>query len=273
MRELILGIAAAATVLPLANSTSGAFTARTRAEIVSRAVTLMPSSLQRQMRRHSRALYSGALEGMQECEGSGAHASGPGSAAQRLSDSVGRVTTMIGEQRTMREIVTELGRVSHATADLAFALNVGPDDPREAGFYAEFSQFIEDRLPRIRVTFDGFADQDLERHDVTAFAASVANRARLDYEGILRSYHPEGREATPQDFDDRSVAFAAASLEVSLAVTATARAWLYAWHSANGDLGGAPLYGTAGAGAPFTPADRAATGVDADGQSPRMEER
>lgn len=272
MRELILGMAAAASVFPLANSTADAFTSRTRAEIVSRAVTLMPSSLQRQMRRHSRALYSGALEGMQEGEGSGAHASGPGSAAQRLSRSVGRVTAMIAEQRAMREIVSELGRVSHAATDLAFALNVGPDDPREAGIYGDFSQFIEDRLPRIRVTFDGFADPNLERGDVAGFAASVASRARRDYEGILRSYHPEGREATPQDFDDRSVAFAAASLEVSLAVTATARAWLYAWHNANGDLGGAPLFGTAGAGAPFTPADRAAKKVDADGQSPRMED-
>ncbi|RMG42402.1 MAG: hypothetical protein D6718_13955 [Acidobacteria bacterium] len=103
------------------------------------------------------------------------------------------------------------------------------------------------------MTFDGFADPHLAAGDPVAFGRSIAAKARRDYEGILRSFFPEGRRPTAADFDDRSIPFAAASLEVSLAVGATAKAWLYAWHRAHGDLEGAPL-GAGGKANPFEPA-------------------
>ncbi|MDH3285535.1 MAG: hypothetical protein OEQ13_12415 [Acidobacteriota bacterium] len=248
------------------------FTPKTRAEVVRKAVTLMPATLQRQLRRHAKVLYGGALEGTTEAEGHASHAYDPGSADDRLADAMASLTSSVGERRPMREIVREFGRVGHTATDLAFALNVGPDDPREPGFYADFSRYVERSLPKIRVTFEGFADADLRRGDIEAFADRIAASARRDYEGILRSYHPDGRASTTQDFDDRSVAFASASLEFSLAVTATARAWLYAWHSANGDLAGAPLFGTAGAHDPFAAAPAGETSAAAGTRSSDKQE-
>lgn len=252
-RRRIATLVLAALVAAAAVAPASAFTPRTRVVIVERAMTLMPLSLRRQMGKHKRALLEGALDGLRDGEGAGAHAYLPGTADAELARSVEALTNAVGQKETMREIVRRFGRTSHAAADLAFSLNVGPNDPREQGFYEGFARYVEEQLPRMRITFDGFADEHLRRGDVRAFAAQIAETARADYDGIVLSYHPEGRQPVSQDFDERSVAFATASLEVSLAVTATARAWLYAWHAANGDLGGMPLIESAGAADPFAP--------------------
>ena len=231
-----------------------AFSPGTRALIVHRAMTLMPDALERQMARHARSLYRGALDGVEQL-GPGYHALDPGDADLRLERAVVDAVRALDEQRPMREVVARFGRIARVASDLAFALNVGPDDPREADFYGDFARFVESRQDRIRITFGGFSDPWLARDDIRGFGRSVAASARRDYGAILASYHPPGRERLPGDFDDRSVAFAAASLELSLAVTATARAWLYAWHRAHGDLQGAPIEDPS---EPFGPMDSAA---------------
>ncbi|UCF69214.1 MAG: hypothetical protein JSV80_08020, partial [Acidobacteriota bacterium] len=98
---------------------------------------------------------------------------------------------------------------------------------------------------------------DLADDRLSAYARRVAESARRDYDAILRSYYPEGRDATAHDFDERSVAFAAASLGVSRAVSATAKSWLYAWHRAHGDLAGTPLIDPLPRSNPFASAEQA----------------
>ncbi|UCF67197.1 MAG: hypothetical protein JSV80_15685 [Acidobacteriota bacterium] len=135
-----------------------AFTPRTRSEIVRRAMTLMPDALQRQMRRHSRALFEGTLT-PSGVEGEAEHALDPGSADRALQQAVARLVSRVDTQQPMREVVRELGRVAHSATDLAFALNIGEDDLREAQIYASFGRYVEKMLPKIAVTFDGFVRQ------------------------------------------------------------------------------------------------------------------
>ncbi|MDQ7006402.1 MAG: hypothetical protein Q9Q40_04155 [Acidobacteriota bacterium] len=240
----------ALAVLAASEGSARAFTPRTRAEIARRALALMPDGLERQLRKHARALFAGALEGL-EAEPRPLAALDPGQAPQRLAGAIDRAAQAIEDRRGMEEVARRFGRIARWTADLAFALNVGPDDPREATIYDDFARYAESRLPRMRVVFDGFADPRLAAGETEAFGRWIGERARRDYDGILRSYFPPGRRASPQDFDDRSVAFASASLEVSLAVTATARAWLYTWRLAHGDLHGTPTLNDTQVSAPF----------------------
>ncbi len=214
-----------------------AFTPRTRAEIVRRALTLMPDGLQRQLKKHARPLFAGSLEGVAGRDATFS-ALDPGDSDLRLAAAISETASAVGSRRPMGDVARLFGEIAMRTADLSFALNVGKDHAREAEFYSKFSRYVERKLPRISITFDGYADPRLARAEVEAFARSVAARARRDYDAIALSYFPRGRKSLPQDFDDRSVAFAAASLEISLAVTATARAWLYAWNEAHGDLAG-----------------------------------
>lgn len=230
-------------LVALAAPPAGAFTADTRVTIVQRAASLMPDVVQTQLRRHSKPLFTHALEGVDRIDARGVDALDPGDADARLEQLVDEAVAKIDAQAPMAELAASFGKIARVVADLSFALNVGPDDPREPRIYLDFARFVESRLDRIRITFTGFEDPHLAVGDVRGFARGLASTARRDYEGVLLSYFPEGRDATSADFDDRSVAFAAASLEVSLAVSATARAWLFAWNRAHGDLEGAPLRG------------------------------
>jgi hypothetical protein len=233
-------LAAVLAVTLVALPPAVAFSPATRTELAKRAITLMPPSLARQLRKHQQPLLEGALDGMEHCNGTGSHGAAPGEAEARLAAAVGETVAMIDRRERMADVARSLGRVAHAAADLSFALNSGPSDPREASFYREFALYVEKVLPKVRLTFPGWADDDLVRRDVPAFARRTAAAARRDAEAIARSYYPEGRSRTAQDFDERSVAFASASLEASLALTTTARAWLYAWWGAHGDIAGTP---------------------------------
>ena len=231
-----------------------AFTPRTRVLIVQRALTLMPDSVQTQMKRHARPLFRGALAGTETVGAEGLDALDPGLGDEALEEAIEGVVSALDSQASMAEVAAEMGAIARATTDLSFALNVGPSDPRENSFYLSYARFVESRHGRIVVTFGGFEDPALAGGDPRGFARSVAEQARRDYAGVLRSYFPEGRASVAGDFDDRSVAFATASLGVSRAVTATARAWLYAWYRAHGDLAGSPgIDGEAPFGEPVVP--------------------
>ncbi len=217
-----------------------AFSPATRTELVKRAITLMPPSLARQLKKHERALLEGALEGMEQCNGTAAHGLAPGDADARLAATIDETVARIDRREPMADVARSLGRVAHAAIDLSFALNSGPDDPRERSYYREFALYVEKSLPKVRLTFPGWSDDELARRDLPGFARRTALAARRDAEAIARSYYPEGRSRSPQDFDERSVAFASASLEASLALSTAAKAWLYTWWSAHGDLAGTP---------------------------------
>lgn len=233
-------VAALALVLAAGPFPARAFSPATRVEVAHRAVTLMPPSLARQLTKHDAVLLEGLLEGMGSCNGSGAHGVDPGEADTRLAAAIDEAVALVGRRARMAEVANALGRAAHAAIDLAYALNSGPDDPRERSYYRDYALYVERMLPRARLTFPGWADPDLERGNVAAFARRVAADARRDAGAIARSYYPEGRSRVAQDFDERSVAFAAASLGSSLALTAVAKAWLFAWWRARGDLSGTP---------------------------------
>ncbi len=250
----VLPVLAGLLLLAGAGGPAWAFTPRTRAFIVHRAIALLPPSLARQLLRHEKELVAGALaDWSPAAEGRGSHALDPGTADEELERRVREAIALLDRRAPMGEVARALGRVAHVVADLSFALDVGPGDPRESSFYGEFARYVEAQAARARLVFPGWAEPHLARDDVRGFARAVAARARRDYRGILRSYYPEGRDPLPEDFDERSIAFAAASLELSLAVTATARAFLYAWYRAHGDLAGAPGLGPHPRGNPFAP--------------------
>ncbi len=267
----VLGLSIVLVFAGGAGASAHAFSPRARAEIVRRALTLMPTGLARQLRKHSRALFAGSLEGLVTRSPTGFDALEPGDGDRRLELRVQSAVAKIDARRPMSEVARSFGEIALVTCDLSFALNVGPSDPREKSFYADYTHFVEAKLSRMSVTFAGYTDPKLARGEVGAFAREIAQLARRDYQGVTNSYFPPGRSRLPQDFDERSIAFAAASLEVSLAVTATARAWLYAWREAHGDLTGAALVPDAALENPF--ADRDAPDRRARAEAPARRAR
>ena len=238
----------------LAGPATSAFTPKSRAEITSKAILLMPDSLQRQLERHAERLYRAALPRPDGQRPPGAEPLDLDAASRALDERIARVVHAVDSQLPMGEVAARLGEVAQLVQDLCLTTHIGPFDPRHARFHRDYARFVESRLPRIRIVFHGFRDAELAAGDIDGFARRLAREARHDYPAVVRSYFPEGRDRLPQDFDDRSVAFAVASLEVSRAVTATARAWLFAWHRAHGDLTGAARLAQGPPSDPFAPA-------------------
>lgn len=236
---LLLVVALMATGAP---SPARAFTPQTRIRIAERAMTLMPPALRRQLERHGRVLLLSALEPMRNGEGDGDHALHPegGSADRALEDAARQALEALNTQASFAEVARAFGLVAHISADLAFPLNTSDADPREPGYYDDYAAYVESRLDRIPLIWDGWYDPRLAAGDPAGFARLAAAQSRRDYETIARAYHPEGRTSLPQDFDDRSNAFATASLSFSHAVGNTARAWMYIWNQAHGDRSGTP---------------------------------
>lgn len=239
----------------LCSTPAQAFTPRTRDTVVEKSVTLMPGALARQLRRHARALHEGAQAGLDR---TGIHRelNDPELIGRALEKEAQRAVALLDDHAPMREVVRTFGRLAQLTTDLSFALNVCNDDPREDQFFDDFALYVERKLPKFAVTFEGYAEPHLAGDDLPGFAAAIAATARRDYGGIVLSYFPVGRSRHPSDFDERSVAFAAASLETSLAVTSTARLWLYVWHRAGGDLTGTPFLESTRGVAPFARDER-----------------
>lgn len=202
------------------------FSPAVKSDVARRALTLMPPALQRIVERHRAELEAGL---------STPAGSPP---AEALAPAIEQVVASLNRRAPMAEVVRHLGRLAAVSADLAWALEARDADPRTGKIAADFRRYVENRLDRMAVTFDGFADPALAQADLPGFARAVSARAARDLPSILLSYFPEGRARLPEDFDERSLAFGAASLEVSLALTATARTWLFAWQKAGGDLTG-----------------------------------
>lgn len=240
MHPPLIRILACLTLIVASAAHGIACTAAVRTEIVKRATKLMPPALARQLERHAAHAVAGATEGVADPP-SPISAVDPGDADEQLAAALSEVKRLLDTHAPMPAVARAFGRVARHATDVSFALHVGPHDPRAAVIYPRFCRFVEERMPRFRTTFPGYVDEDLARGDVAAFARRVARDARRDYDGILRSYYPPDRSPVAADFDDRSVAFGSASLEVSLALTSVARSWLFAWHRAGGDLTGTPF--------------------------------
>jgi hypothetical protein len=249
--RLLLAALVAAWVVP----SSGAFTDPVRRDVLRRTASLMPPALQEQLEREGREVDRAATA-------TPAGAITTSEAAADLEKAVRDAVALLDRQAPMAEVGSAFGRMARAAADLSFAPQVEPVSERDAAIKEPFARYVETMLPKITVTFGGYADPDLAAGDVAAFARRVAADAGRDKTGVLRAYFPEGRRAVAADFDERSVPFAAASLEISLAVTTTARIWLYAWHRARGDLSGTRHLPASAARDPFSPPPAAA--------SPRM---
>lgn len=239
-----------------------AFTPEVRLTIVRRAIKLMPPSLAHQLQRHRLDLEQAALSGIDRQPNAPMQLLDPNQAGRQIEALVQEGARLVARQAPMAELARVLGAIAQATTDLAFAFNLGPDDPRRAAAYPEFCRYVEAKLPRLAFTFSGWPDDALAQADFVGFAQATAAQASRDLDGLMRSYYPEGRRPTAQDFDERSIPFAAAALESSLAMTATAKAWLAVWFRAGGDLTGTPFLNPDAAASPSPPAPLNAAGLD-----------
>ena len=210
-----------------------------QAEILERARRLMPPSLQRLMKRHRRALVDGARRARQA-----GHFQGPiqedGTAAH-LAESVARIAALVDHHEPMREVIREMGLTAHLVADLSNPFRGAPRDAQARLYAGRFADYLAARRDRLRVVFKGYTHPLLDEGSVTAFGMNLADRSRSYLDDLIGAFRRYDADENTAALDERSVPFGVASLTFSRSVTDTARAWLYAWRQAHGDLSGLPF--------------------------------
>ena len=209
-----------------------ALEAGARARIATDAIRLAPPVLARQLRRNRSHLIEGAEREPQP--------SSPEEAARRLVADANEAVDQINSHKPFRRIIETLGRIAGTIATLNDPLwgGAGASERADAG---SFAIFFSDRMDRFPLVFDGWGPPLESGNDIADFATAIPDRYRNDRARLRNAYHPPGGgRIQPEDFDDRSVPFAIASLAYSHAVTDAAQVWIHVWRRANGDLAGTP---------------------------------
>lgn len=199
------------------------------------AARLAPPDLYRQLARNRAAYLQGVTDPFRDGspelhEAGGANGRLDAAVLQSVDNAIKSIELL----RPFNEIAYRLGVVSHYLADANDPLALADDDRDETRYRRDFQRYLESAEPRYRVVFYGFRPGVGERRDVESLLATTLHRGRRFYPLVGREYRRIGFASGVRGFDDRSTAYAVASLSRSHAVSDIAEMLRYIWLSAGG---------------------------------------
>lgn len=213
-----------------------AWSPKTQQTIAADAARLAPPDLARQLERHAEELAAGALEPFSDHAPKhhvGDRAAG-GELDRMLRAEVAETIEAIRDHRGFAEVARRLGRVAHWSGDLSNPLNAASTDPEEPRYFRDFLLYAEAARPRFAVVVYEWRPPLRSEADVERLVSEGLDRGRRLYPLLGSEYRRIGFESGRRRFDDRSTAFALASIAYSHAVTDTARLYRYIWLAAGG---------------------------------------
>lgn len=240
--KLCLGIKSitfltALTILLCPSVLAYAFTPESRVTITLNAFKLMPPSLRAQLEKHKKECLMGALEPMIHNGEWNHHPGLHGELiAEKISHHVDVIVNMINNHEPFKNIIHEMGTLSHHVTDLNFPLTRNGDGKKYYDAFAKFCSSKEDKIPFV---FYGFYDPHLSKNNIQGFSAEV-NRRSMSHIPYVKESFLRTRQGSQAEFDDRSILFGIAALSFSHAITDIARVWLFVWNQAHGDVTGTP---------------------------------
>ncbi len=204
--------------------------------IATEAARLGPRDLYRQIDKHRPEYERGAQSPFSDRD-PGRHSRNPdgsGSLDRSVAEESAAAVTAIRSHRPFAEIVGRLGRVSHYVADANNPLATSNADAEEGRYFADFLIYAESAEPRLPLVFYGLPRGWDRRPDLSALVRDALVRSRGFYPTVGREYRRIGFGSGRALFDDRSSAFAIASLAFNHAVTDAAIALRTIWLQAGG---------------------------------------
>jgi len=226
----------AAVLLLFSASPAAAWSPGSQREIARDAARLAPPDLARLLQRHGEDLEAGAIEPFSERDAS-RHSLDPaenGRVDESLRSEVAAAIEAIRSHRPFAEISQRLGRVSHWVADVDNPLNAASSDSEESRYFRDYLLYAQSARPRMAVVVYEWKPPVAATGDLERMIAEARIRGSRLYPLIGSEYRRIGFASGRSRFDDRSTAFAVASIAYSHAVTDTARVFRYIWLAAGG---------------------------------------
>lgn len=238
----LAGALVAATPI-LAAGSAGAWTDSTQERIAENAARLMPPALQTVLSLHEDRLLEGARAAarLHQADHYQNLDTGTGNLAAAIDSQSTRVLRMLNARAPLRDVVYEMGVLSHLVADAQNPLNTSSREIREAEYAEDFERYVERKLDRFPLVFYGYRHPALDRDDYRGFALSALERSSRYYDWLVQDYLREGKLQDSDTFSDFSFAFGAGALSISHAVCDTASIWLHLWKASHGDTSNLPM--------------------------------
>lgn len=209
------------------------WTLATERAMTQAALELGPPSLERLAEIHEKALEEGLRDAARhEQQSMDLHLGTDRTALERLlRREIDQAVLVMKERRPIEELVYQLGVIGHLTGDLNQPVHLGDDEKLESR-RGDYEQYLERRRPRFPTVFYGIE----QTRPVDRVIRRAQVRAR-SYEPLLRAeYFRDGQERWSRQFDDRSTAFAIASLSWSHTVSDLTNIYYELWRQAGGDV-------------------------------------
>jgi hypothetical protein len=211
------------------------WTPDSQVQIGTEAARLVPPDFYRQIDKHWQAYLDGILAPFRDRDGMlhQANPDGTGRLEEVIALEVDRTVQYIRDHRPFEDIVEQAGVVVHYSSDLHNPLNCSSEDPEEGMYFADFLDYLQSAQPRVALVFHG-TEPALDAGDLPRFVARLLQRCRGHYPLVGAEYRRVGKLPGRRYFDDRSTAFAVASLAYGRAVTDGALLLRHIWIAAGG---------------------------------------
>jgi len=213
-----------------------AWTPASQVSIAESGAQLAPPDLVRQIARNREKFRQGVMAPFRggDAERHGKNPDGSGSLDEVLLYETHGVIQAIRAHRPFDEVVYRLGVVAHYIADANNPLNTSSADPAEGRYFADYLRYMESAEKRFQPVFYGLRSEVQEAPTLAPLLEQALTRGRGLYPGIGREYQRVGAIDGRRLFDDRSSAYAIASLSYSHAVTDVAETLRFIWLKAGG---------------------------------------
>jgi len=197
--------------------------------------SLASPALRAMLEVYPESLDGGIQSALKEFSGAPAEAVKAAVAAE-----VGSVARLPKEKAPLDSIVFHFGRV----AGLAWVANdplLFGGDARSREIRPDFENYVERKLNRMMLAFDGYDRPPLDDSVESYIAWRIAGGARYR-KALFFCYFKGGRRMSSKTFDDRSNAFGVAQVVLSHGISDAAKLWFAMWRSMDGDVSGTPYY-------------------------------
>lgn len=228
LRRRALPWGATAVALVLAGAPAAAWSPTTQRAIALEAARRAPAPWNAQLVRHAEDLMAGAVEPFSERDPARhlRNADGRGHLDRVVREEV-EAALAAAAGRSWSALARQLGRLSHYAADANFPLNASADDPAERRYFADYALYAESARTRFVLVSYAAERTPADAAAVDRLVADALTRSRRLYPAVGREYRRIDWATGRERFDDRSTAFAAASLGYSHAVSDVARLLRY----------------------------------------------
>ncbi len=226
---------AGAVALFFASVPAGAYGPVVLAKMTSSTLKLAPASLRGVLSSYQKYVDQGVKDTVDK-EG---RQPGP-VLVSALQEEIVKMAELAKGQAPFEEVSYRFGRV----AALAFLLNDplrDSSDPRIVAIRDDYSSYMERKLPKMPVVFDGYDNPEMSGDADVYFQQRFKGEQRYR-DALLFCYYPAGKAVSSQTFDDRSNAFAVVETIASHAVSDAAKMWFYIWKEMDGDVSATPFY-------------------------------